>query len=335
MLVDASGEIEDAWGDAVLFPMDQYQEMLRCMVAEPTGVLCRLGGGEEPVGLTPRELLEVDLPPAVKLAGTEPSEPAQGGYEAEKRLWEEAFGQSGYEGSVVSEYTILEPYMLDVVSALRALPDWVSWKPLEVQPYSFQPVQCYFKADMPNFAAKVSFLVKLDGAARAAWLQYCDGTLTPAQDGEGWVYTAGVAFAGDEQGGGLNVNRHSGDGSLLLPVDPETASLPELLDLLMFLTAGPCCDDALRNMLARFSPDEINAALLEFHPDTRWQAQSVCRCMGDFLREYGGTDGLPSYAQVYGALAKSSFQVTMEQGVREAGGAMPVYEWDGSQFIAR
>lgn len=337
MVVDAGGGIEDAWGDAVLFPMDQYREMLRCMIGQPTRVLCRLGGGGEPVGLTPQELLEVDLPPARKLAGAEPSEPAQGGYEAERSLWEQVFGQSGYEGSVVSEYTILGPYMLDVAAALRALPDWVSWKPLEVQPYSFQLVQCYFKGDMPNFSAEVSFLVKLDDAARAAWLRYCGGTLTPAPDGEyagWWVYTAGVAFIGDERGGGLNVNRHSGDGSLLLPVDPETASLPELLDLLMFLTAGPCCDDALRNMLTRFSPDEINGALMEFHPDTRWQAQSACRMMGDFLREYGGTGGIPAYAQVYGALTKSSFQVTMEQGVREAGGSMPVYEWDGSQFTA-
>jgi len=71
MVVDANGEIETADGDAVLFPMDEYSEMLRCMIFEPDAVFCRLGGEGEPAGLTLDELMEVKLPLAIKLTGAE------------------------------------------------------------------------------------------------------------------------------------------------------------------------------------------------------------------------------------------------------------------------
>jgi len=60
MQVDANGEIEDAYGSVDILPIEEYHEVLRCMVLEPVQVLCRLDGEGEPAGLTLDELSQTE-----------------------------------------------------------------------------------------------------------------------------------------------------------------------------------------------------------------------------------------------------------------------------------
>jgi hypothetical protein len=139
----------------------------------------------------------------------------------------------------------------------------------------------------------------------------------------GWgVLTMAVTFYYDWDSATYVLDQRSAQGgSLILPSPADEAALDELLCDLLFLTCGSTMDSVERAILTRFTPEEVCQALENFHPDTDtvgWQARVVTCSLGQFLKDYGGQDGLPTLQEVYGLL-DSSLQPSLAKGLSSTG----------------
>jgi hypothetical protein len=214
-------------------------------------------------------------------------------------------------------------YAQQAAQHLAALPDSVRWKPQAAEMKEAWVSQSYFYGDDPNFCGYFQLYIQADDLSDPVWAMA--GTMEEVTSGEyaGWgVFTMGVTFYYDWDSATYVLHERFAQGdSLILPSPVDEAPLDELLHDMLFLTTGSTMDSVMNAILTRFTPEEVCQALADFQPDEEtmgWEARVVSRCLGQFLKDYGGQNGLPSFQEVYDLL-DSSLQPSLAKGLTDAG----------------
>ena len=245
-------------------------------------------------------------------------------YIAETVLRQQAFDVAVPEdaaGGGPTEVGVLLAYTRQVVENLKALPDWVQCRPLDAAVKSVTVTQTYFGGACPNFCAAYALYLDVGDpmSARAGEWQAGAGLDTEtAGDYAGWsVWYIGSDFYYDAASHTYRCGgRYTGGEVLTFPHALEDATLEELLDDLNFTSSGSDHDNRIpRRIFERFSLSKLNAALLAYHPDEPWRANTIAKSLGTFLNREDGSD-IPAYDTVYAALDKR-FHFYLEEGSKE------------------
>lgn len=216
----------------------------------------------------------------------------------------------GLSGGATAEEGVLAWYAAKVAENIRTAPDWVSWKPLDIQPGEVSVTQSYF-GSQPNFCGAISLYLRFDSPdliSGSALMWQAGAGLEEITEGEYAGYArwgTGIHFSFDWGSREYISNgMYTGGETLILPTPMEDAPLSELLEDILFTSAGLCHDYQLPyTILRRFTPEEINTALLALYDERGdWQARQVAECLGRFLAEYGDYDDVPGRDAVYNAL---------------------------------
>ncbi len=220
-----------------------------------------------------------------------------------------------------TEVGVLLAYTRQVVENLKALPDWVQCKPLDAAVKSVTVTQYYFGNTCPNFCSTYALYLDVGDpmSARAGEWQAGAGLDTETEGNyAGWsVWYIGSDFYYDAANRTYRCGgRYTGGESLTFPHALEDATLEELLDDLNFTSSGNDHDNFIpRVIFERFSLSELNAALLAYHPDEPWRANTIAKSLGTFLNREDGSD-IPAYDTVYVALDER-FHPYLEEGSKE------------------
>lgn len=244
---------------------------------------------------------------------------------AETVLRQQAFDVAVPESAAgdgpTAEAGVLLAYTRQVVENLKALPDWVRCKPLDAAVKSVTVTQYYFGSACPNFCAAYALYLDVGApmSARAGEWQAGAGLDTETEgDYAGWsVWYIGSHFYYDAQSRAYRCSgRYTGGEALFFPRALDEATLEELLDDLNFTSSGNDHDNRIpRIIFERFSLRELNAALLAYHPDEPWRANTIAKSLGTFLSRETGSD-IPAYDTVYAALDRR-FRPYLEEGSKE------------------
>ena len=206
---------------------------------------------------------------------------------AEDALRDAAFCGPTVDGAVTDYAEVARQLGAAMAENVRAVPDWVSWKPLDFQAGGASVFDAYY-GEPENFCAGLGFRLRLDSpdSAMASSWQAGSGLGEPEADGSyGW----GRAAAGAEErrpGTGSCADMGTGGYSAELPLSAAGAEAPlsELVDA-FFLTEGWCHDWLVPCYILEHPAEEMAAlpALLDQRTDA--EARALCAALGTCLQD--------------------------------------------------
>ena len=205
---------------------------------------------------------------------------------AEDALRDAAFSAPTVDGAETDYEEIARQLSEAMAENVRAVPDWVTWKPLDFQAGGASVFDAYY-GEPENFCAGLGFRLRLDSpdSAMANSWQAGSGLGEPDADGSyGWGREAAIRknADGDWYCDGLA----TGGSSVSLPLSAagEDAPLSELVDA-FFLTDGTSHDWLVPNYILYHTADEMEAlpALLDRRTDA--EARALCAALGTCLRD--------------------------------------------------
>ena len=205
---------------------------------------------------------------------------------AEDALRDAAFSAPTVDGAETDYEEIARQLSEAMAENVRAVPDWVAWKPLDFRTGGVSVFDAYY-GEPENFCAGLGFRLRLDSpdSAMASSWQAGSGLGEPDADGSyGWGRAALVRK--NEQGDWYCADMGTGGYSAELPLSAagEDAPLSELVDA-FFLTEGESHDWLVPNYILQHTADEMEAlpALLDRRTDA--EARALCAALGTCLRD--------------------------------------------------
>ena len=205
---------------------------------------------------------------------------------AEDALRDAAFSAPTVDGAETDYEEIARQLSEAMAENVRAVPDWVAWKPLDFRTGGVSVFDAYY-GEPENFCAGLGFRLRLDSpdSAMASSWQAGAGLGEPDADGSyGWGREAAIRknADGDWYCDGLA----TGGSTVSLPLSAagEDAPLSELVDA-FFLTDGTSHDWLVPNYILYHTADEMEAlpALLDRRTDA--EARALCAALGTCLRD--------------------------------------------------
>ena len=205
---------------------------------------------------------------------------------AEDALREAAFSAPTVDGAETDCEEIARQLNEAMAENVRAVPDWVTWKPLDFRAGGVSVFDAYY-GEPENFCAGLGFRLRLDSpdSAMANSWQAGGGLGEPDADGYyGWGRAALVRknAAGDWSCADMGTGGYSAE--LPLSAAGEKAPLSELVDA-FFLTEGTSHDWLVPNYILYHTAEEMEAlpALLDRRTDA--EARALCAALGTCLRD--------------------------------------------------
>lgn len=213
---------------------------------------------------------------------------------AEDALWDAAFYASTAAGSETDYETAARQLSEAMAENVRAVPDWVSWKPLDFRTDGASVFDAFY-GQPENFCAGLSFRLRLDSpdSAMAGRWQAGSGLGEPEADGSyGWGGEAAIRKNAD--GGWYCDGLATGGSAVSLPLSApgEEAPLSELVDA-FFLTEGLSHDWLVPNYILYHTADEMEALPGLLDRRTGAEARALCAALGECLRTADGWDWTP------------------------------------------
>ena len=205
---------------------------------------------------------------------------------AEDALRDAAFSAPTVDGAETDYGEIARQLSEAMAEKVRAVPDWVTWKPLDFQAGGVSVFDAYY-GEPEDFCAGLGFRLRLDSpdSAMASSWQAGSGLGEPEADGSyGWGREAAIRknADGDWYCDGLA----TGGSAVSLPLSAagEDAPLSELVDA-FFLTEGTSHDWLVPNYILYHTAEEMEAlpALLDQRTDA--EARALCTALGTCLRD--------------------------------------------------
>lgn len=205
---------------------------------------------------------------------------------AEDALRDAAFSAPTVDGAEMDYEEVARQLGAAMAENVRAVPDWVTWKPMDFQAGSASVFDAYY-GEPENFCAGLGFRLRLDSpdSAMANSWQAGSGLRESEADGSyGWGREAAIRknADGDWYCDGLA----TGGSTVSLPLSAagEDAPLSELVDA-FFLTDGTSHDWLVPNYILYHTADEMEAlpALLDRRTDA--EARALCAALGTCLRD--------------------------------------------------
>ena len=205
---------------------------------------------------------------------------------AEDALWDAAFSAPTVDGAEMDYEEVARQLGAAMAENVRAVPDWVTWKPMDFQAGSASVFDAYY-GEPENFCAGLGFRLRLDSpdSAMANSWQAGSGLRESEADGSyGWGREAAIRknADGDWYCDGLA----TGGSTVSLPLSAagEDAPLSELVDA-FFLTDGTSHDWLVPNYILYHTAEEMEAlpALLDRRTDA--EARALCAALGTCLRD--------------------------------------------------
>ena len=205
---------------------------------------------------------------------------------AEDALWDAAFYGPTVDGAETDYEEVARQLGAAMAENVRAVPDWVTWKPLDFRAGGVSVFDAYY-GEPENFCAGLGFRLRLDSpdSAMANSWQAGGGLGEPDADGYyGWGRAALVRknAAGDWSCADMGTGGYSAE--LPLSAAGEKAPLSELVDA-FFLTEGTSHDWLVPNYILYHTAEEMEAlpALLDRRTDA--EARALCAALGTCLRD--------------------------------------------------
>ena len=205
---------------------------------------------------------------------------------AEDALWDAAFYGPTVDGAETDYEEVARQLGAAMAENVRAVPDWVTWKPLDFRTGGVSVFDAYY-GEPENFCAGLGFRLRLDSpdSAMANSWQAGGGLGEPDADGYyGWGRAALVRknAAGDWSCADMGTGGYSAE--LPLSAAGEKAPLSELVDA-FFLTEGTSHDWLVPNYILYHTAEEMEAlpALLDRRTDA--EARALCAALGTCLRD--------------------------------------------------
>ena len=205
---------------------------------------------------------------------------------AEDALRDAAFSAPTVDGAETDYEEIARQLSEAMAENVRAVPDWVAWKPLDFRTGGVSVFDAYY-GEPENFCAGLGFRLRLDSpdSAMANSWQAGGGLGEPDADGYyGWGRAALVRknAAGDWNCADMGTGGYSAE--LPLSAAGEKAPLSELVDA-FFLTEGTSHDWLVPNYILYHTAEEMEAlpALLDRRTDA--EARALCAALGTCLRD--------------------------------------------------
>ena len=205
---------------------------------------------------------------------------------AEDALRDAAFSAPTVDGAETDYEEIARQLSEAMAENVRAVPDWVAWKPLDFRTGGVSVFDAYY-GEPENFCAGLGFRLRLDSpdSAMANSWQAGGGLGEPDADGYyGWGRAALVRknAAGDWSCADMGTGGYSAE--LPLSAAGEKAPLSELVDA-FFLTEGTSHDWLVPNYILYHTAEEMEAlpALLDRRTDA--EARALCAALGTCLRD--------------------------------------------------
>ena len=205
---------------------------------------------------------------------------------AEDALWAAAFSAPTVDGTETDYAEIARQLNEAMAESIRAVPDWVSWKPLDFQASGASVFDAYY-GQPENFCAGLGFRLLVDdpeGAMASSW-QAGSGLGDPDADGYyGWGGAAAIRKNADGDWSCLGLA--SGGTQVVLPLSAAGAEAPlsELVDA-FFLTEGWSHDWIVPYYILEHPAEDMAAlpALLDQRTDE--EARELCGVLGQCLRD--------------------------------------------------
>ena len=205
---------------------------------------------------------------------------------AEDALRDAAFSAPTVDGAETDYEEVARQLGAAMAENVRAVPDWVTWKPMDFQAGSASVFDAYY-GEPENFCAGLGFRLRLDSpdSAMANSWQAGSGLGEPEVDGSyGWGRETAIRKNAD--GDWYCADMGTGGYSAELPLSAagEKAPLSELVDA-FFLTDGTSHDWLVPNYILYHTADEMEAlpALLDRRTDA--EARALCAALGTCLRD--------------------------------------------------
>ena len=205
---------------------------------------------------------------------------------AEDALWASAFFGPTADGTETDYGEIARQLGEAMAENVRAVPDWVSWKPLDFQAGEVSVFDAYY-GEPANFCAGLGFRLLVDdpyGMMANRW-QAGAGLGEPDADGY-YGYGGAAAIRKNADGDWYCADMGTGGYSVELPLSAsgEEAPLPELVDA-FFLTEGTSHDWLVPNYILQHTADEMEALPALLDQRTEAEARELCAALGTCLRD--------------------------------------------------
>ena len=205
---------------------------------------------------------------------------------AEDALRDAAFSAPTVDGAEMDYEEVARQLGAAMAENVRAVPDWVTWKPLDFQASGASVFDAYY-GQPENFCAGMGFRLLVDdpyGERANSW-QAGAGLGEPDADGYyGWG--GATAIRKNADGDWCCDGLATGGSSVELPLSAPGAEAPlsELVDA-FFLTEGESHDWLVPNYILYHTADEMEAlpALLDRRTDA--EARALCAALGTCLRD--------------------------------------------------
>ena len=167
----------------------------------------------------------------------------------------------------------------------RNVPDWVEWKPVDVQAGESSVFDIYW-GDPQQFCADVIFRVKVEDVMDGRYGYWQAGAGLEEMDTEGYCgYGTQVLAAKNEEGDWVLCERGTGGYCVLLPRKEGEDNL-ELLVGDYFLTEGESHDWRIPNAILERSEQELAQLPDILARRGTQEAKALCAALGRCLREY-------------------------------------------------
>lgn len=209
---------------------------------------------------------------------------------AEDALWEAAFSSPTVDGAETNYGEIARQLNEAMAENVRAVPDWVSWKPLDFQANGTSVFDAYY-GEPENFCAGMGFRLLVDdpyGEMANSW-QAGAGLGEPDADGY-YGYGGAVSVRKNADGDWSCDGLATGGSSVSLPLSASggEAPLSELVDAFL-LTEGESHDWLVPYYILEHPAEDMAAlpALLDGRTDG--EARELCGALGTCLREHPDT----------------------------------------------
>lgn len=169
----------------------------------------------------------------------------------------------------------------------RNVPDWVSWKPLDVQAGDIAVYDVY-RGELEQFCCHMSLRVRLEQAdgRDASYWQAGAGLNGPDEEGY-YTWETDVRIVKDRHGDWSCCDHGTGGLSVELPFEQEEARLEELVDA-FYLTEGLTHDSVLPDYILQRPADSLRVLPQLLDKRKEAEAEALCRALGAALREHPG-----------------------------------------------
>ena len=209
---------------------------------------------------------------------------------AEDALWAAAFSAPTVDGTETDYAEIARQLNEAMAESIRAVPDWVSWKPLDFQASGASVFDAY-NGEPGNFCAGMGFRLLVDdpyGEMANNW-QAGAGLGEPDADGY-YSYGGETRIQRNEDGGWACDGLATGGSSVSLPLSAPGAEAPlsELVDA-FFLTEGFSHDWLVPYYILEHPAEDMAALPALLDQRTDGEARGLCGVLGDCLREHPDT----------------------------------------------